>query len=132
MDDILTPVSPGELLDKITILRIKDARITDADKLENIRRELALLNAVVDEKLPKSAELDSLVDGLQKINEALWEIEDDIRICERNDDFGRDFIALARAVYVTNDKRADVKKQINLHLGSALVEEKSYEDHGAG
>jgi len=131
MNDILTPVSPGELLDKITTLRIKDTRIVDTDKLENVRRELGLLDAIVAEKLPSSGELDTLVAELQDINEALWDIEDDIRVCERNKDFGPNFIALARAVYVTNDKRAAVKKNINLHLGSALVEEKSYEDHGA-
>lgn len=131
MQDIMTPVSPGELLDKVTILRIKDTRIADAEKLVNVRYELAALNDVVQKKLPPSPELDSMVADLQAINEALWDIEDDIRICEREQDFGEKFIALARAVYVTNDKRAAVKKQINLYLGSAFVEEKSYQEHGA-
>ncbi|MCF6444722.1 hypothetical protein L1065_08195 [Nereida sp. MMG024] len=106
--------------------------MSDAAKLANVRRELAMLEDVVSEKLPTSAELDTLVASLQAINEALWDIEDDIRICERDGNFGPKFIELARAVYVTNDKRAAVKKDINLFLGSALVEEKSYEEHGAG
>ena len=119
-------VAPGELIDKITILEIKLERIEDKTKLANVRLEYDTLNAARDEAIPKSEELDQLSAELKKINEALWEIEDDIRDCERAKDFGDGFIKLARAVYVTNDKRMAVKRQINDLLGSALVEEKSY------
>jgi hypothetical protein len=119
-------VAPGELIDKITILEIKLERIEDEAKLVNVRLEYDTLNAARDGAIPKSEELDQLSAELKKINEALWEIEDDIRDCERAKDFGDDFIRLARAVYVTNDKRMAVKRQINDLLGSALVEEKSY------
>ncbi|MBT4934655.1 MAG: hypothetical protein HOL66_11335 [Rhodospirillaceae bacterium] len=119
-------VAPGELIDKITILEIKLERIEDETKLANVRLEYDTLNAARDEAIPKSEELDQLSAELKKINEALWEIEDDIRDCERAKDFGDGFIKLARAVYVTNDKRMAVKRQINDLLGSALVEEKSY------
>ena len=119
-------VAPGELIDKITILEIKLERIEDETKLANVRLEYDTLNAARDEAIPKSEELDQLSAELKKINEALWEIEDDIRDWERAKDFGDGFIKLARAVYVTNDKRMAVKRQINDLLGSALVEEKSY------
>lgn len=131
MDDILVPVSPGELIDKLTILALKSDKIADADKLANVHHEQAVLQAVVDARVPMDANLRSLWDQLHAINAELWVIEDDIRICERKRDFGAEFVRLARAVYVTNDKRAEVKKAINLHLGSAIVEEKSYEEHGA-
>ncbi|QQA42728.1 DUF6165 family protein [Pelagovum pacificum] len=132
MDDILVPTSPGELIDKLTILRIKTERISDAGKLANIRHEKATLDATAARHLPDSGQLTELWDALYDINVELWEIEDDIRDCERAGNFGETFIALARAVYVTNDRRADVKKRINLLLGSALVEEKSYADYGNG
>ncbi|MBC8269275.1 MAG: hypothetical protein H8E36_11040 [Rhodospirillaceae bacterium] len=119
-------VAPGELVDKITILEIKLERIEDEAKLANVRLEYDTLSAARDEAIPKSEELEQLSAELKKINEALWEIEDDIRDCERAKDFGEDFVRLARAVYVTNDKRMAVKRQINDLLGSALVEEKSY------
>ena len=131
MDDILVPVSPGELIDKLTILALKSAKITDAAKLANVHHEQSVLQAVVDAQIPMDDTLRRLWDDLHAINAELWVIEDDIRICEREGDFGAEFIRLARAVYVTNDKRAEVKKAINLHLGSAIVEEKSYEEHGA-
>ena len=123
---ILTAIAPGELIDKITILRIKSGRITDAAKLKNVRTELAVLNETLEKDVPASDELSRLDAALQAVNEELWVIEDDIRDCERAGDFGDEFIRLARAVYVTNDKRAALKKEINLLLGSTLVEEKSY------
>lgn len=126
MKDILVPVSPGELVDKITILRIKAARITDAAKLHNVRVELEALEhtwrscgAPIDAVAADEA-------ALQRVNEALWDIEDRIRDKERDRLFDAEFIELARAVYVTNDERAALKKRINLALGSRLVEEKSY------
>ena len=123
---ILTAIAPGELIDKITILRIKSERIADEAKLKNVRTELAVLNETLERDVPASDELSRLDAALQAVNEELWVIEDDIRDCERAGDFGDEFIRLARAVYVTNDKRAALKKEINLLLGSTLVEEKSY------
>ena len=128
-EHILTPVSPGEIIDKITILEIKSERITDNDKLKNIRYELAELTAIMAQKLEQDSTLSTLKDQLKTINTTLWDIEDDIRDCERNKDFSETFIKLARAVYITNDDRAAVKKEINVHLGSAIVEEKSYADY---
>ena len=128
MDDILVPTSPGELIDKLTILRLKSERIGDTGKLANIRHETAALTARADRAIPRDARIDALWAELYGINATLWEIEDDIRACEAAQDFGPEFIRLARAVYVTNDRRAAVKKAINLALGSALVEEKSYTD----
>lgn len=131
MQNILTPVSWGELVDKITILAIKNERIHDEAKLANIRTELKALEDVVLAHLPadKTQGLRSLQAKLKDVNEELWVIEDDIRICERNQDFGDEFVRLARAVYVTNDKRFLVKREINDLLGSSLKEEKSYQDY---
>ena len=129
MNDIQVPISPGELLDKITILQIKSERIEDASKLANVNRELEMLNRVWEQSVEPDAEIEALTARLKSINEALWEIEDDIRDEERNKRFGERFIELARAVYVTNDERADAKKQVNLHLNSNIVEEKSYQDY---
>ncbi len=126
MSDILTPIAPGELLDKLTILQIKSENISDTAKLKNVLVEKTTLQAVADIHIPKTDELTSLAAALLTVNKELWNIEDDIRDCERISDFGDEFIRLARAVYVTNDKRADLKKQINLAMGSTLVEEKSY------
>ncbi len=123
---ILTAIAPGELIDKLTILRIKSERIEDEAKLKNVRAELAILNETLVKDVPASAALSRLDGALQAVNEALWKIEDDIRDCERDGDFGTEFIRLARAVYVTNDQRAALKKEINLLLGSDIVEEKSY------
>ncbi len=130
MNDILVPISPGELIDKLTILRIKAERITDAAKYQNVAYERTLLQDVADNRLPSSVELNSFTEDLYDINCELWNIEDDIRECESRHDFGEKFIALARAVYQTNDRRAAVKKSINLLLGSAIVEEKSYYEFG--
>jgi len=124
--ELLVEVSVGEVIDKITILEIKDQRITDPKKLANVRAELTTLNDTLAGVLKPSAELDRLRKELFDINAALWDIEDEIRECETAKDFGPKFIELARAVYFTNDKRAAVKKQINLAVGSRLVEEKSY------
>lgn len=123
---IMTAIAPGELIDKITILRIKSERIADEAKLKNVRIELGILNETLAKDVPASDELTRLDGALQSVNEELWVIEDDIRDCERAGDFGPEFIRLARAVYVTNDKRAALKKEINLLLGSHIVEEKSY------
>ena len=123
------PLSVGEVLDKITILEIKSERIGDADKLKNIHNELNSLRPLVDGEPFNSGEITALFAELKSINEELWVIEDDIREQEGKRDFGQRFIDLARAVYVTNDRRADVKKRINLATGSDLVEEKSYEDY---
>ena len=129
-DHILVPTAPGELIDKLTILRLKEERITDATKVANVKVEKAALMQTAVAHIPQSAELDTLWEQLYAINADLWVIEDDIRDCEMAKDFGEEFIRLARAVYITNDRRADVKKQINLLLGSNLIEEKSYADHG--
>jgi FkbM family methyltransferase len=122
----LVPVSWGEIIDKITILEIKTEQIADAAKLVNIRRELHELVAIREQHFPAYAKLAELAAKLKKINEALWWVEDDIRICEREQNFGKKFIELARAVYVTNDQRSVVKREINDLLGSELIEEKSY------
>ena len=130
MTDILVPTSPGELIDKLTILRLKSEKITDAAKLANVLHEQNVLDAIARASVPHSADLSALWESLYRINADLWIIEDDIRDCEAAGDFGPKFIELARAVYFTNDRRAKVKKDINLLLGSAIVEEKSYADHG--
>ncbi len=124
--ELLVEVSVGEVIDKITILEIKERRISDPGKLANVRAELATLNGTLDGVLRPTPELDRLRRELHDINAALWDIEDEIRECEAAGDFGPRFIELARAVYLTNDRRAAVKKQINLAVGSRLVEEKSY------
>ena len=123
---IIAPVSVGELIDKITILRIKSARVTDSAKLHNVRHELELLENTQRECVPASAKLEQLTADLQHVNELLWDVEDDIRICERDADFGPKFIDLARSVYRFNDRRCEIKREINLMLGSSLVEEKAY------
>lgn len=123
---VTVEVAPGELIDKITILAIKLERIEDAAKVANVRIEHDTLTAARDANLPASADLDRLSAALKTVNEQLWDIEDDIRDCERAKDFGPTFVELARAVYITNDKRAALKRDINELLGSRLVEEKSY------
>jgi hypothetical protein len=123
---ILVEIAPGELIDKITILEIKADRIADSEKLANVQTELLTLAAARTAAIPPDSEVDRLTAELKVVNEALWEIEDQIRDRDRAADFGPDFVALARAVYRTNDRRADLKRAINLHLGSRLVEEKSY------
>ena len=129
MDIIEVPVSPGEVLDKITILEIKSERIGDADKLANVKRELELLQAAWRRSVKEDETVLRIHDELKTINEALWEIEDDIRDKERAREFDDRFIELARSVYVTNDQRANAKKELNIYLGSEIVEEKSYQDY---
>ena len=123
-------VSNGELLDKLTILELKLTNIADVQKLSNIQKEHDELNPLAGQLFDSyGEELKNLYKQLIEINSELWTIEDDIRECERNKDFGSDFVSLARAVYFTNDKRSDVKKAINLLTDSGFVEEKSYEDY---
>ena len=129
MKDILVPVSPGELLDKITILRIKAQRMSDAAKIANVKHELSLLEQTWKDSGAAAANLATEEAALTRVNEALWVIEDDIRDEERAQRFGEKFIELARAVYVTNDERAAIKKRINLLSGSTIVEEKSYKQY---
>jgi hypothetical protein len=125
MTEIRVPISPGELLDKLTILRIKAERVTDPEKLANVRRELALLEA---SWRGAGAELDLSDEerALARVNGALWEIEDALREHEAAQRFDAEFIALARSVYQHNDERAALKRRVNVKLGSALIEEKSY------
>lgn len=123
---IHVPVSCGELFDKITILEIKMENMTDKAKLANVARELEELCKTRDKAIVIPPTLPPLVTELKAINQKLWGIEDDIRECERQKDFGPKFVELARAVYFTNDDRMRVKRQINDVLGSSLVEEKSY------
>lgn len=126
MTDIRVPVSPGELIDKITILQIKSERITDPTKVANVRNELALLEATWRESPFSTSDIDMEWASLRRINEKLWEVEDRLRDKERARTFDQEFIDLARAVYFTNDERAAVKRDINTKLGSKIVEEKSY------
>ena len=126
MSEIKVPVSPGELLDKITILRIKAQRMRDAEKLKNVRLELAALEQTWSASSYAKLDIAAEVDALQQVNERLWVIEDDIRDKERARAFDARFIELARAVYFENDERAAIKRRINVRLGSSLVEEKSY------
>jgi len=129
MKEVLVPLSPGELLDKITILRIKVARIQDAAKLANVKLELSLLEQTW--KDSGAAAHDVALDerALENVNGRLWDIEDRIRDKEAHQTFDREFIELARAVYICNDERAAIKKRINLQLGSRLIEEKSYKQY---
>lgn len=126
--EILVPTAAGELVDKITILEIKSERIQDAAKRGNVARELEALSKIA-AKLDWTAELRDLKARLKSVNEAIWEIEDKVREAERAKRFDAAFVALARSVYQTNDKRAALKREINLKLGSAIVEEKSYEPY---
>ncbi len=132
MSEILVPVSFGELLDKIAILQIKSERMTDEAKLVNVRNELTALEKTWMAHPAAGHDIVRLRADLKAVNERLWVIEDDIRIKEKRQEFDAEFIRLARSVYVENDERARVKKQINLALGSTYVEEKSYQDYGTG
>jgi hypothetical protein len=132
MAELLVPISPGELIDKITILEIKSQRISDAAKLANVRTELRLLQQTWTASAFSSTDISAEWSALRDINARLWDIEDDIRDKERAGDFDAAFIELARAVYVTKDERAAIKRQINTKLGSSLVEEKSYKDYQRG
>ena len=125
---ISTPVSLGELVDKISILHIKNKNIKDDEKLRLIREELELLNIILDNHIKKN-DIQEFLDALIKINSELWVIEDEIRNCERNKKFDERFISLARSVYITNDKRSEIKLDINKKFGSKIVEVKSYEEY---
>ncbi len=123
------PISWGELIDKITILEIKMDSIQDVKKLENINKELQALRLIFDQGCSEPEMVEQLKAELRAVNEKLWEIEDDIRRCEKVKDFSQRFIDLARAVYINNDQRAALKREINTVLKSELFEEKSYEDY---
>ena len=125
---ISTPVSLGELVDKISILHIKNNNIKDDEKLKLIREELKLLNSTLDDHIKKN-DIKDFLDSLIEINSKLWVIEDEIRDCERNKKFDEKFISLARSVYITNDKRSEVKLEINKKFGSKIIEVKSYEEY---
>jgi hypothetical protein len=129
MEDILVPLSPGELLDKITILRIKVARILDAGKVANVRLELDLLEKTWRDSGCAAFDVARDERALQDVNERLWDIEDLIRDKEAKQTFDREFVELARSVYISNDERATIKKRVNVQLGSRLVEEKSYKPY---
>ena len=130
MSEISVPVSFGELLDKIAILQIKTERMSDAAKLANVQRELTALEATWAAHPASQQDITALRAALKAVNERLWVIEDDIRDKERAQTFDDGFVQLARSVYFENDERADIKKRINLALGSTYVEEKSYADYG--
>lgn len=129
MSEIKVPISPGEMLDKITILRIKSKRMSDAQKLANVRLELHTLEKTWSDSAYAKIALSSEIEALYAVNERLWVIEDDIRDKERAQAFDAEFVRLARAVYFENDERAAIKRRINLKLGSAIVEEKSYAEY---
>jgi hypothetical protein len=135
MDGILVPLSPGELLDKITILRIKAQRIEDAGKLGNVRRELAMLEQFWGQAVTATQAVTARIElaadeaALARVNSELWDIEDRIREHEAQRRFDAGFVELARAVYLRNDERAAIKQRINLKLKSAIVEEKSYQPY---
>ena len=129
MKDIQVPISPGELLDKITILRIKAARMSDPAKVANVRHELALLEQTWKDSGAAGVNLGTAEAELTGVNEKLWVIEDEIRDEERAKRFEDKFIELARAVYFTNDERAAIKRRVNTLLGSTIVEEKSYKQY---
>ena len=132
MSEISVPVSFGELLDKIAILQIKSERMSDPAKLANVRNELDALETTWMAHPAAGHDIVKLRADLKAVNERLWVIEDDIRLKEKAQAFDEEFVKLARSVYFENDERARVKKAINLALGSAYVEEKSYQDYGSG
>ena len=125
-NEIKVPISPGDLLDKITILRIKSQRMSDPQKLHNVRLELEALQGTWASSAFAGFDIEADLHALMTVNERLWVIEDDIRDKERAQAFDAEFIRLARAVYALNDERAAIKRRINAKLGSTIVEEKSY------
>lgn len=128
-DHVYAPVGIGELVDKITILMIKNERITNENKLRHIQHELIELLTIFKKTCKRSPELKQLIAELKQVNEALWEIEDLLRIKETKQEFDDEFIRLARSVYCTNDKRGEIKRAINELLGSSIVEEKEYKGY---
>jgi hypothetical protein len=129
MSEIKVAISPGELLDKITILRIKSERMSDPAKLSNVRVELRSLEETWNSSAYARINIEADVEALLRVNERLWVIEDDIRDKEREQAFDAEFVRLARAVYFENDERAAIKRRINTALGSSIVEEKSYREY---
>lgn len=129
VNSVSVPVSWGEVLDKLTILRIKSKKITNLEKKANVDTELAALEEIVEDYGVMSDELRQMVADLAHVNSVLWDIEDRIRVCERDAQFDSVFVALARSVYKTNDERAAIKRRINVFLQSGFVEEKSYQDY---
>ena len=127
--EVNIPVPLGELLDKISILEIKNKKILDNTKLVNIKKELSGLRQVLESLNINLSEINDLYEELYNINLTLWDIEDSIRILEKNESFDQEFIDFARKVYITNDKRFEVKNKINKTFNSKYVEEKSYEDY---
>ena len=127
MDKILAEISAGELFDKITILEIKKAKISNKEKLDDIERELSSLNETVKKFIPDKDNISKYIEDLKNINLKLWDIEDGKRAAEKNKDFGKNFIERARNVYKFNDERAKIKLAINTALGSNIKEVKSYE-----
>ena len=126
---ILSEISAGELLDKISILEIKIDKITDIKNLNEVKKEYAILRKTRDSSIELTDKIKKLYNEIKKINLILWEIEDKIRICEKENNFGRNFIELARSVYFNNDKRAKIKSDINKTLGSNITEIKQYADY---
>jgi hypothetical protein len=126
---ILSEISPGELLDKISILEIKIEKITNKKSLEEVKKEYKILKETQDSSINLTDEIKELFDSIKLTNMFLWDIEDKIRICEKNNDFGKNFISLARNVYINNDKRAGIKSKINSLLGSNIKEVKQYTDY---
>ncbi|MFZ2484834.1 MAG: DUF6165 family protein [Minisyncoccia bacterium] len=123
---ILTPTAPGELIDKITVLRIKAERIKDPARLANVNTELEMLEEVREKHFSKNERLQELEENLKKANEEIWDMGDKIRELGEGRDFGKEFVEPAYGIHLANDRRATIKKEINLMLGSSLIEEKSY------
>ena len=123
------PISWGELLDKITILQIKNENLTSESALENVEREFKQLGSILTKNFPSNADAQQFEEELRHINKKLWDIEDKIREKEKHKSFDDEFIQLARSVYITNDERSRIKRRINETFGSELVEEKSYSDY---
>ena len=126
LDKILAEISAGELIDKITILEIKKTRISDAIKLKDVEKELSSLNSTFKNKIPDVSKIQTLINNLKSVNLKLWDIENEKRLAEKNKDFGKSFIELARNVYKNNDERAQIKLEINNILGSNIKEIKSH------
>ena len=126
MNKILVEVSAGELLDKLTILEIKQEKIKDPEKLKYINDEYSVLKNQLNKSVKSDSKLDELFNSLKKINEKLWTIEDDKRLCEKSSDFGDKFVKLSRDVHFLNDDRAKIKLEINNHTGSKIKEIKEY------
>ena len=129
MKKINTPISVGDLFDKITILEIKKAKIKDKNKLIHVKKELSLLKNIIRDKRISKKNISKLINQLKSINLRLWNVEDKLRILEKNKSFKSEFISLARKVYFMNDKRAKFKNEINIHTKSQINEVKSYEEY---